>query len=156
MRTARRGSGKGAKRIRRGETGFLAEGNSVCFEVGVEARSLRDVWDEEVDEAEDAEPSGELDGDEEFERRSCKRGLGMTRGDVAVVAIGREQRLIKWAPNSFKMADREPNLIPNGPWGPTHVSRFIILLPSAEPRPYVPDLSPILSLFHVLSCSFKQ
>lgn len=121
-----------------------------------EARSLRDVWDEEVDEAEDAEPSGELDGDEEFESRSGKRGLGMSRGDVAVVAIGREQRLIKWAPNSFKMADRDANLVHNSPRGPTHVSRFIILLPSAVPRPYVPDLSPILCLFHALSCSFKQ
>jgi len=101
MRTARRGSGKGAKRIRRGEAGFLAEENPVCFEVEAEeweARSLRDVWEEEVEEADDAEPSGELDGEDEFEARRGKSipGLDMlaARGDVAVVAIGREQRLI--------------------------------------------------------------
>ena len=101
MRTARRGSGKGAKRIRRGEAGLLAEEGGVCFEVEVdewEAKSLRDVWEEELEEADEAEPSGELDGEDEFEARSGKSIPGLVmfaaRGNVAVVAIGREQRLI--------------------------------------------------------------
>lgn len=57
---------------------------------------------------EDAEPSREieLDGSDEFGgfRGRSIPGLDMVsaRGEVAVVAIGREQRLIKWAPSSFK------------------------------------------------------